>query len=566
MKKMKLRNLSIGIGKKSIFVFENGGKRRICGRTEFLAHEFDRDRENMAMRVRIWTIHGDSKTVRAIPLSLAHNGSRLIECLANHGLDVVDLHLAKQVLVDLYQRTKPQKRIEIVSQCGWHDLRGDGNFVFVDGSRLRGTSENMYVSTRAGISSNFAKLGDLEGWNRTIGKKCRGNPELQLLICAALAGPLLFHLGCDNFGFQIVGTSRKGKTRGLEVVNSVYFYPRSYHSFYGTENALAAQAHRQNDSVLLVDELGEGDATSLAKSIYHIGNGSGKARLGANMQVHKAGNFRTVFIATGEKTLSEVLADEGKTIMAGQVARLLVLRVDEKDGLFVDTHGAESGGEFVRRLKTHTRNYYGSLGAAWIDYLEQNLGQVRRTIEKSVGRVAKQIQEALALEELTSFEDSALQAMAVCAAAGEAAIDEGLLRWKKGDAVSAAVHCLRKWRAEQLCTKEATVDTAIAGLKKFLQSESDGHFASLSMHATTPRKGLAGYTHSMHGEELFLLLPAYFQTEICKKTPLKNVLTALRTRGWLVSDKGRTSKSVRLPNSVSEKQTFIAVKKAILGG
>lgn len=71
---------------------------------------------------------------------------------------------------------------------------------------------------------------DSEGWQSEVAARCVGNPVLTLAVCAALAGPLL------------------------------------------------ALATLRNDTLLVLDEIGEAKAQDVCGIIYALGNGTGRQR------------------------------------------------------------------------------------------------------------------------------------------------------------------------------------------------------------------------------------------------------------------------------------------------
>lgn len=563
---IKVEKNTITITKKYVYVILDGKKIRACRRVKFTAHEQDTLSDVTTIQARLRDVHGKWKTVRGIPAATALNGKKLLELLLNRGLETFDNKLAAFALENIYAIQKPSKSISVVATCGWYSVGSKKKkLVFVDGNSEVRIDAAHSILPRVGMCSEFAQQGTLEEWNTHIGEYCRGNDELQLLMFAALAGPALRHLGQSNFGFQLVGPTKHGKSIGTQVVASIYGAPNYCRGWAATPNALTALAFARNDCALLLDEIGEADAHTVALAIYQLGNGRGKARLGSDRMLEKPADFRGVLIANGEVSLSDLLQQGGKNVMAGQEARLIPIAIDATLGVFRDIHRADSSGKFVRALANSCKVKYGTLGASWIRLLSDDQEDVVAKLSKSVERSRQRLIDSCDIWESVGVEDSILQSMAVCAAVGEFAIRRKLLKWERGEALAAVARCFGRWKTAHIANAIEPVDNVLQSIRRFFEANTVGRFPSLATSSGKRPLDLAGYTHTLKGVKVFLMLPDVFQREFCKRAPLNAVLTNLRKKDFLVvGSKGRTKKQIRLPGVDGKKVNFYVIKQTIV--
>ena len=79
----------------------------------------------------------------------------------------------------------------------------------------------------------------------------------------------------------------------------------------------------RNDSLLVLDEIGEMDPKTLGETAYMIANGSGRKRANKAGDGKSIKKWKTLLLSNGEKTLSAHITDGGKAIKAGQEMRTI---------------------------------------------------------------------------------------------------------------------------------------------------------------------------------------------------------------------------------------------------
>ena len=111
--------------------------------------------------------------------------------------------------------------------------------------------EKAIFQSEAANGDDYKQGGTLEGWQAGVGAVCEGNPLLMLSVCAAFAGPLLYHVQRQGGGFHIVGDSSTGKSSAILAGASVWGHGEEFkRNWRATGNGLEGIASQRNDTLL----------------------------------------------------------------------------------------------------------------------------------------------------------------------------------------------------------------------------------------------------------------------------------------------------------------------------
>ncbi|UZE96948.1 DUF927 domain-containing protein [Alkalimarinus alittae] len=435
-------------------------------------------------------------------------------------------------LMDYLFSEHPKRRVLAVNQTGWKETEKGRVFVMPD--CLFGDVDVVFQSEQAALG-DYANNGSFDGWQNEIGKRCRENPILQFAVCASLAGPLLHLLHKTNGGVHFVGDSSCGKTTALNVACSVWGQPDQFmKTWRATGNGLEGIAALRNDTILVLDEIGEADPKEVGGIVYSLGNGTGKQRANVKGNARKVNKWRLFLLSSGERTLNAIMGEAGKRSTAGQQVRLLDIPVTGTHGAFDELHDAKDGRELSDYLKTSCNRHYGHVGKAFIRDLLGEKSDLGEGLE-----AVKPYFEA----ETSNQEGRGADRFAVVALAGELAIKYGLLPWEEGDAIEAALSLFDAWRelrgtgnAEDTQIKEMILD--------YLDKYGDSRFTNLNPKAnsfdTSPDNRLsgaerAGYWEETGGERQYRFLVAGLK-EATKSHDMRRVKQALVSAGWWSKD------------------------------
>lgn len=471
---------------------------------------------------------------------LAGRPDSILAVLLSMGLDV-DYKRRNQVCQYIASQ-HPKQRVIAATSTGWHtpDL-------FIMPRQNIGNGEAIFQSEAAN-GDDYRKAGTLEGWQSNIGAKCKGNPLLSLGVCAALAGPLLFHVKRQGGGFHYRGDSSTGKSTSMFAGNSVWGHGEDFkRTWRATGNGLEGVAAQRNDTLLSLDEIGEANPREIGAVVYSIANGSGKTRASRTGAARATKRWRVMVLSNGEKGLAALIAEGGGRSCAGQEIRLLDIPTHRTHGAFDDLHGMAGGREFSDAIQRASATDYGHAGPEFVRLLLAS-GEVANLPEWLAAMVAK-------YPSTSGQEGRAAERFALVALAGELAIKFGLLPLEKGHIQTAMLELFDVWRAGrgEGPSEDRQILRAVAD---FIARHGDTRFSG----ADDPHgeaRDRAGYWEDSPSGRLFLFNRPGLE-EAAKGYDLSRVVLALDSVGAITKrDTGKHQALKRLPDGSRPRLYFI---------
>jgi len=381
-------------------------------------------------------------------------------------------------------------------------------------------------------TAEYAAAGTLDEWKKQIGRYCRGNSRLVLAVSAAFAGPLLKPTNNETGGIHLRGGTSTGKTTALQVAGSVCGgggttgYTRQWRA---TTNGLEGVAAAHNDSLLVLDELGQISGRELADAIYTLSNQSGKSRAMKDGSLAMTRHWRTMILSSGEISPSEHAQEAGKKIRGGVEVRLLTIPADAGRGLglYEDIHAFGTAAEFSDYLKVQAKLVYGTPLREFLKWLCKNRPEAKRRVEEIQEEFLKRHKPEKASNEV----GRALRRFGLLAAAGELATQAGVTGWAKDEAIKAAGVCFTAWLGDRGGAGTSDVDKGVDQVLAFLEKHSarfEREWPSL-----VPRDRV-GFLHSKGELTEFQILPRMFREEVCSGFHYKSIRDALIQRGLMI--------------------------------
>lgn len=540
---------------------EDEYKRYISSPIQVLAQT--RDTTNNAWgRLLEWHDADGVKHTQALSMELFQSdGVELRKALAYQGVIIAPDGRARNLLQSYLMSYPTHARALCVDRVGWHDN------VFVLPHEQIGQHKHddlIVYQTTQGIDSNYQSKGTLEQWQKNISMPLSTHSKLVVALSSAFAGQLLTPLEQQTgAGVHFKGQSSKGKTTALYVGCSVWGKPSSYcKTWKSTGNALEHTAYIHNDGFLALDEIGEvANPKELGNIAYMLANGKGKARLTKEIKAKPSYTWKVIFLSTGEKSLKEIMQENGQKTKLGQEIRLIDIDIDQSEyGLFDQIDFAEDGAKQSRLLVERSNQSYGVAGMAWLKYLTQD--------KESVMNHARQLLEQYNLELVVEHKQGHIvrvaNAFAVIAVAGELATQAGITGWQTGTALNAVKAVFNAWVNDFEYVGDYQTREYILHVKAFFEANESSRFESITPDPDHLEKIInrVGYWKIESGEKLFLILPEQFKNEVCKGQDYRNVAKALLIEKLLEHDTGKTSKTVRIPSKKNAVKVY-AVKEAI---
>lgn len=373
---------------------------------------------------------------------LAGDGLEIFRTLARGGMILSpNLKLRKKLLEYLTRASlKVKARVRIVETLGWTD---EGKaFVLPNGDVIGQSREALRYA--GDHHRTPATKGTLSGWQNGVAAYAVGNPFLIFGMSCAFTGPLLARIRPDGGGgFNLQGSSSKGKTTTLECAYSAWSNPHPLPSWRATSNGIEGLCAARNDGFLPLDEMSQIDPREAGQAAYLISNGRDKARMSKTGEARIPKTWLVLLLSTGEQTLEDKLSEDGKRVRAGHEVRVVDVPCPS-DGLFQDAHGLPSMGHLAEHLKNQARTHYGHAAPAFIGKLcEEWEGR-----SELAGKL-REMESAWIAKTVPLGSDGQVRRVAsrfaLVAVAGELAVSMGILPWPRGEASRAASVCFKAW-------------------------------------------------------------------------------------------------------------------------
>lgn len=480
----------------------------------------------------------------AMPLELLESdGAEVRRELARLGLHISHNQLARGLLAAYIKIWPIENRARCVDRLGWH-----GN-TFVTPSGSMGEAEELVVFQNSHTADPaYSESGSADDWRDSVGALAAGNSRLVFAISVAFAGALAEIAGEDSGGFHLRGASSSGKSTALKLAASVWGNPSTYVRLWrGTVNGLEGLATLHNDSLLILDEIGQIDPNDAGEAAYLLANGQGKVRASRNGFARSAQRWRLLFLSAGEESLSAIMAQAGKQPTAGQEIRLADIEADAGAdmGIFEALHGLPSAAALALAIKEASTKYHGTTGKEWLRYLVANRTSLKDLIPEQIKRFITGIIPAHAAGQV----ERVARRFALVAMAGELATHCRLTGWGEGEAIHAARKCFAAWMEAFGGSGNREERAILAQVRGFFETHGASRFEDIS--ATTDQRILkrAGfYRNGVQDGREFLVLPQTFRLEVCKGFDEKTVKKVLIVAGLLIPGKDdKPSQVVRLP-------------------
>jgi putative DNA primase/helicase len=462
----------------------------------------------------------------------------------------MELNLKEKSLLSEYINTrKPEKRLLAAQKTGWNK---EDTFVFPN--KTVG-DQNVIFQSNQKRCSDYSEMGSLSEWQKEIGELCVGNPLLLHAVAFSLAGPLLKILHIDNGGFHYYAESSTGKTTALLVAISLWGKPKQFiRTWRATSNGLEATSTDRNDTVLVLDELGEANPTEVDNLIYEICNGIGKQRATKHGTAQKTSNWRQTILSSGELSPEALLSQNSKSAQAGILLRLIDINCNHQYGLFDELHHFDSGREFSDHLKRSSDQNYGMVGPEFIKHL----------VELDHKQLNNQF--ALIRDQFTcnhNQENRVATRFALAAFAGELAIKMGILPWPQNAPIAASLGLFREWQASRgkLSIEDQKILTAI---RNYVYRYGDSRFTDLN----APKKTISDRTgwwkmDKEHERRVWMFTSGGLQ-QAAQTNDVRPVIRALNNAGWIVAkDSGKSSKYTYIPGDSKKRLYHITVEEMI---
>lgn len=455
------------------------------------------------------------------------------------GVNVTTKSSYRAILADWLQQSGSGQEWIISHTTGWHH----GAYIMPDGEVIGEPETPILFNGRSAAASGYAVSGTPDSWKQSVSRLSCGNPSMMLGVAAALSAPLIGLVGADGFGVHLFEQSSAGKTTTANIASSLWGEPDALRlTWYGTALGIANEAEAHNDSLLPLDEIGQGSsAKDVATSAYTLFNGAGKlqgAKEGGNRDLKR---WRTVAISTGEMDIETFLSAGGIRVKAGQLVRLLNIPM-EKASVF---HEYQSGKQHADALKEAYQANHGAAGREWVRHLASHQQEAKQAV-----RDAQTRWRALIPADYGEQVHRVGERFAILEAA--LVMGTAITGWTELQSRDAIQHCFNAW-VKEFGTGNKEYQQIIEQCEAFLNAHGLSRFAPLPYNPSDmPIRDLAGYRErGKHDDSpmVFYTFPATFEKEMAQGFNAKQFARVLAESGMLTppaSGRGYQRKSPRI--------------------
>lgn len=532
----------------------------LCSPLELLAATRDADSRAWGLLIRAKNPDGRWNEFTIPKAWLAGDGLKLREALLSAGARFDSDLERRRYLNRLFASGMPKARALCVERLGWHGRA----FVLPDTVLGDVGGERVVWQPESRAPHAYRTSGTLEGWRNEIAGLAAGNSRLVLALSAAFAAPLVGPLELEGGGFHVRGASSIGKTTLLRIAGSVWgggglegFVRR----WRATANGLEGVAALHCDGLLCLDELAETDGRDAYRAAYMLANGQGKQRAGIAGEARPPQTWRLLFLSTGELSLAEKVAEDGRRVTAGQEVRVIDLPADAGAGLglFERLAGSPDADTFARRLRDATVAHYGHAARAFLkalaDDLDDSLPRARQLI--------RAFEEAHCPPGAFGQVRRVLARFALIAAGGELAAHYGIVGWTPGEATTGAARCWNDWLVARGGAGEREADRAVAQVRAFLEAHGASRFAPIEAPDRPIANRVGYYARHSDGTRTYYVLPEAWRGEVCRGQEPEHVARVLAARGALRHDPNTWQWRVRI---AGRRRRVYAITEALFEG
>lgn len=490
--------------------------------------------------------------------------------LRGFGIGVNQNGATMAALANYLQWEGSAEQWQITERGGWTDDSFTA-YVLPGGEIIGKTAcKTIYIGDTSKKEA-YAVAGDLAQWKEQIGRYIGGNSRPSLALGAVFAAPLLRILRLENGGFHIYGASGSGKTlSGLLAFSAIGNPDGLKVQWKGTSLGFDNEAAANNDGLIFLDEIGEGDPKTVKDVGYSVFNGTSKLQGKAAGGNRTRRTWRVLAVSTGEFDAEHYLKAAGYEWNAGQAVRLPAVPADAGKGYkaFDTLHGFADGAALVAHLEEAARSCYGAPFRAYLQRLADSMADNPEALK---GRLkALQSEFCARLPAHMDSQPARVSKRFTMAAVGLAlACEWDITGFDKETAFAGVLVCFNAWH-EREGAGNREERQIIANARDFLTRDGYGErFADLRNFGEDGYKTernhagfrVAGNRHAgerdnPHGYSTFYITDEAFEAEICKGFERSFVCRVLAECGWLQTEKaggGKTRNKKPLPAALARR-------------
>jgi hypothetical protein len=439
--------------------------------------------------------------------------------------------------------------VDVAPKTGWMKNLG---FVYLDEFfPYPGVPHDAVVLDPAATGPRIERRGRLNGVAALLGKHAYG----VWATSGLLSGPLLELADDEGGGYCGFGSS-SGLKSWLEraagtVAGSGARTGGFTQSFASTAGGVEGMLRASNDLPLSIDDTSSVEDPRVIRAlVFMAANGSGKARMRADISMRETPWFRVFLRLNGEVPTQKILTDAKIIVRGGFKVRMIDVPAQGRGRTDNTSRGAaldateEDPTAFIEKLSEAMREDYGHALPEFI----------RRLIAEEVtgGDVKEFIKEFIAcldLGEVHGQIERVVRKFALTAVAGELAIALGVLPWAPGSAAEAAKYFFGLWRNVRKGDKAAEVEDGLTALQKFFEQNSESRFDEVDergnlMFRDKPVARRVGFVQGKDLDRRWII-PVETLKDLCPGVDLRALVSELANLGAILTETDKSRNTVR---------------------
>jgi hypothetical protein len=273
-------------------------------------------------------------------------------------------------------RDKRAEREQAIPPFGWA-IKPDNDYGgFSVGGRLYkpdGTEEPAPGGDPK-IIAMYQPCGKLEEWQKAAQLVTQGRPDLQVLVAAAFAAPLIEFTGQPGVLLSVWSRdSAVGKSSAFQIGTTVWARPAAMFSYKDTSNSISYRIGKTRVMPSYWDEvpLDQETAKGIVDLLFTVSQGKEKARLSADATLKDSGDWKTIIVCSSNRALMDHVEALRNDTNAGAV-RLFEFHIAHPQ-MALDTTAATLIGA--------TEKNAGNAGRVYAAWLAKNYATARTLVE-----------------------------------------------------------------------------------------------------------------------------------------------------------------------------------------
>jgi len=307
-------------------------------------------------------------------------------------------------LLNLVDETKSSFKAYRVDHPGFHTLRHKDKkieiFVFANGDVIGRIPEDLIIYPAFNCREEAGYGGSWEAYEDAVSDLIKGQPNLLLLLGAALApviqGLASFH-GYDgeNICAEITGPTSVGKTTLTKCLSvAVWGSKDLMQSLNATSNAVEEWAPDFQNMVLALDESTaisgnkKTRAEMLKKILHALTQKNSRGRMGGEIK-----RVPPLFVLMSSNTPFLQIANEDSSVLGGLNSRLITIRAGNKNWMFDGGSMPCESGVFIDTINYTANQHYGHLSRMFVCQVIKGINRNEVALKERINKYAGDFME-----------------------------------------------------------------------------------------------------------------------------------------------------------------------------